>query len=62
MRCRFNIFVISIAAGILFAYGILLTPAVGPILMSASTIIFAFNSRFLRMKNKKSRFKKNYLI
>ena len=46
----YNIFAIPIAAGVLFAYGILLTPAAGAILMSASTIIVAFNSRFLRIE------------
>ena len=46
----YNIFAIPIAAGVLFAYGILLTPAASAILMSASTIIVAFNSRFLRIE------------
>jgi len=46
----YNIFAIPAAAGILFAYGILLTPAMGAILMSASTVIVAFNSRFLRIE------------
>ncbi len=46
----YNIFAIPIAAGVLFGYGIVLTPAVGAILMSASTIIVAFNSRFLRVE------------
>ncbi|MGB9936172.1 MAG: copper-translocating P-type ATPase [Methanobacterium sp.] len=46
----YNIFAIPIAAGLLYAYGIILTPAAGAILMSASTIIVAFNSRFLRIE------------
>lgn len=46
----YNIFAIPIAAGILFSYGILLTPAAGAILMSLSTIIVAFNSRYLRIE------------
>ena len=45
----YNVFAIPIAAGVLFAYGIILTPAVGAILMSVSTIIVAFNSRFLKI-------------
>jgi Cu2+-exporting ATPase len=45
----YNIFAIPIAAGILFTYGIILTPAAGAILMSLSTIIVAFNSRFLKL-------------
>jgi Cu2+-exporting ATPase len=46
----YNVFAIPIAAGILFAYGILLTPAAGAVLMSVSTIIVAFNSRFLKIE------------
>lgn len=45
----YNVFAIPIAAGVLFAYGIVLTPAAGAVLMSASTIIVAFNSRFLKI-------------
>ncbi|MGZ7068081.1 MAG: copper-translocating P-type ATPase [Methanobacterium sp.] len=46
----YNVFAIPIAAGVLFAYGILLTPAAGAVLMSVSTIIVAFNSRFLKIE------------
>jgi len=46
----YNVFTLLIAAGILYAYGILLTPAAGVILMSVSTIIVAFNSRFLKIE------------
>ena len=46
----YNIFAIPVAAGILFAYGIILTPAMGAILMSVSTLIVAFNSRFLKIE------------
>ncbi|MGZ7136255.1 MAG: hypothetical protein ACXVHY_10290 [Methanobacterium sp.] len=46
----YNIFAIPAAAGILFAYGIILTHAMGAILMSASTVIVALNSRFLRLE------------
>lgn len=46
----YNVFAIPIAAGVLFSYGIVITPAVGAILMSASTIIVAFNSRFLKIE------------
>ena len=46
----YNVFALPIAAGILYAYGILLTPAAGAILMSVSTIIVAFNSRFLKIE------------
>lgn len=46
----YNVFALPIAAGVLYAYGILLTPAAGAILMSVSTIIVAFNSRFLKIE------------
>jgi Cu2+-exporting ATPase len=46
----YNIFAIPIAAGVLYSFGILLTPAAGVILMSMSTIIVAFNSRTLKIE------------
>jgi P-type Cu2+ transporter len=45
----YNIFAIPIAAGVLYSFGILITPAEGVILMSLSTIIVAFNSRTLKI-------------
>jgi len=36
------------AAGVLSAYGILLSPAAGAVLMSLSTVIVAINAQFLR--------------
>ncbi len=44
----YNIVAIPLAAGVLAAWGILLTPAVGAILMSASTVIVAINAQLLR--------------
>jgi P-type Cu2+ transporter len=44
----YNVFAIPLAAGVLAAWGILLTPAVGAVLMSASTVIVAVNAQFLR--------------
>ena len=44
----YNIFAIPLAAGVLAAWGILLTPAVGAVFMSASTIIVAINAQFLK--------------
>jgi len=43
----YNIVAIPLAAGILYDFGILLSPAVGAILMSLSTVIVAVNARFL---------------
>jgi Cu2+-exporting ATPase len=44
----YNIVAIPLAAGALAAWGILLTPALGAVLMSASTVIVAVNAQFLR--------------
>ncbi len=44
----YNIVAIPLAAGVLAAWGILLTPAVGAVLMSASTVIVAVNAQMLR--------------
>ncbi|WP_404362743.1 heavy metal translocating P-type ATPase [Marinobacter sp.] len=44
----YNIVAIPLAAGVLFWMGILLSPAVGAILMSASTVIVAINAQLLR--------------
>lgn len=46
----YNAFAIPIAAGVLFKYGIILTPAFAAILMSLSTVIVAINAKFLRIK------------
>lgn len=45
----YNAVAIPLAAGILFPLGILLSPAVGAVLMSVSTVIVAVNARFLRL-------------
>lgn len=45
----YNIFAIPLAAGILYGYGILLSPAMGAVLMSLSTIIVAINAKTLKM-------------
>jgi len=45
----YNVIAIPLAAGVLAGAGILLSPAVGGVLMSASTIIVAINARTLRV-------------
>ncbi|WP_235283190.1 heavy metal translocating P-type ATPase [Methanosarcina sp. 2.H.A.1B.4] len=45
----YNVFAIPLAAGVLYGYGILLSPAVGAVLMSLSTVIVAINARALKM-------------
>ncbi len=44
----YNIIAIPLAAGVLAKWGILVNPAVGAILMSASTIIVALNAQLLK--------------
>lgn len=44
----YNIVAIPLAAGVLAPIGILLTPAIGAVLMSASTVIVALNAQLLR--------------
>ena len=45
----YNILAIPIAAGALYKFGIVLSPAVGAILMSRSTVIVAINARLLKI-------------
>jgi len=45
----YNVVAIPLAAGALFTWGVILSPAVGAILMSLSTVIVAVNARFLKM-------------
>jgi Cu2+-exporting ATPase len=44
----YNIVAIPLAAGVLASRGILLTPALGAVLMSASTVIVAINAQLLK--------------
>ena len=46
----YNAFAIPLAAGVLINYGIILSPAVGAVLMSMSTVIVAINARFLKIE------------
>ncbi|MGE0160851.1 MAG: heavy metal translocating P-type ATPase [Gemmatimonadales bacterium] len=43
----YNLFALPLAAGVLYSAGILLSPALGAVLMSASTIVVAINARLL---------------
>ncbi len=46
----YNIVAIPLAAGVFYNLGIVLSPAVGAILMSLSTVIVAVNATFLKIK------------
>ncbi len=43
----YNVFAIPLAAGVFYRAGVLLSPALGAVLMSASTVIVAANARLL---------------
>lgn len=44
----YNVFAIPLAAGVFYGAGIVLAPALGAILMSASTVVVAINAQLLR--------------
>ena len=46
----YNIIALPLAAGVLAPIGVILSPAVGALLMSISTIIVAFNAQLLRRR------------
>ncbi|MGA1844323.1 MAG: copper-translocating P-type ATPase [bacterium] len=46
----YNVLAIPLAAGVLYPVGVLLSPAVGAVLMSLSTVIVAVNATFLKVK------------
>ena len=46
----YNVVAIPLAAGVLYSQGVLLSPAMGAILMSLSTVIVAINARLLRVE------------
>jgi P-type Cu2+ transporter len=48
----YNAFAIPLAAGALYSWGVLLSPALGAALMSVSTVIVAINARLLRVGGK----------
>jgi Cu2+-exporting ATPase len=46
----YNVIALPLAAGVLYKYGVLLSPAEGAALMSISTIVVAINASFLKVK------------
>lgn len=47
----YNAFAIPLAAGVLAPIGVLLSPAVGAVIMSLSTVIVAFNAQLMKRKD-----------
>ncbi|MDD5274887.1 MAG: hypothetical protein PHR16_02265 [Methylovulum sp.] len=48
----YNVVAIPLAAGAFYTWGVLLSPALGAVLMAASTVIVAINARLLKLKAK----------
>jgi len=46
----YNIVALPLAAGVLYKWGILLSPAAGAVLMTVSTVVVAINASLLRIK------------
>ena len=44
----YNVIAIPLAAGVLYTYGIMISPALGAVLMSLSTIVVALNAQLLK--------------
>jgi Cu2+-exporting ATPase len=47
----YNVIALPLAAGVLAPLGILLSPAIGALLMSISTVVVAINAQLLRREN-----------
>jgi Cu2+-exporting ATPase len=45
----YNVITIPLAAGVLYSQGIILSPAIGAVLMSISTIVVAINAKLLKV-------------
>ena len=46
----YNIVALPLAAGVLYKWNIMLSPAAGAVLMSLSTIVVAINAKMLKVK------------
>jgi Cu2+-exporting ATPase len=48
----YNVVALPLAAGVLYDFGVLLSPAAGAVLMSVSTVVVAINASLLKVSNK----------
>ena len=46
----YNVVALPLTAGVLYKWGIMLSPAAGAVLMSVSTIVVAINAKMLKVK------------
>ena len=49
----YNVLAIPLAAGVLYNFGIVLSPEIGAVLMTISTVVVAINARLLKMPKMK---------
>ena len=54
----FNVVAIPLVAGVLYTWGVILSPVAGAVQMSASTVIVAINARLLKVDERKVRSEK----
>ncbi len=47
----YNFVALPLAAGVLYSFGIMLSPAIGAVLMSVSTVVVAVNAQLLRIRS-----------
>jgi len=47
----YNVIAVPLAAGVLYNFGIVLSPAIGAVFMSLSTVIVAFNAQLLKKQS-----------
>ncbi|MBY0432903.1 MAG: heavy metal translocating P-type ATPase, partial [Cyclobacteriaceae bacterium] len=45
----YNVIALPLAAGVLYNFGVMLSPAMGAVLMSVSTVVVAINARMLKV-------------
>jgi P-type Cu2+ transporter len=46
----YNVIALPLAAGVLYTFGVMLSPAIGAVLMSVSTVVVAINARILKIR------------
>jgi Cu2+-exporting ATPase len=45
----YNVIALPLAAGVMYNFGVMLSPAMGAVLMSVSTVVVAINARMLKV-------------
>ena len=58
----YNVVAIPLAAGVLYSAGIIISPAIGAVLMSLSTVIVAVNAQLLKLRLRTESFSSNRYV